>query len=437
MAGWRTLGTLVLALGSTVLAQAQTYSLKEPPLTGSYFHVHMHMALAGELKIHQAGKVNPLKQEASADHDFLERVLEADAAGPARKVVRVYKQARADITTAGQASHRTLRPEQASLVVAQCYKEQPLTYAPKGPFTRAELELVQHFDTMHLPGLLPEKDVTVGETWKLPNGVAQALCAFEGLTSHDLTCKLERVQDGVALLSISGTASGIDLGAAVQLKITGTGRFDLARHRLTALEWKQHDQRDQGPASPALEADMTVTLTRDPTPPADELNDLILALLPTGTVPDSMTALWHRDPQHRYELTYARDWQIVARDEAHLVLRLLDRGEFVAQATLTWWKKAAPGQHLSPEEFKQAMSESPGWVEEKQADAREAEAPTGHWLYRIESVGQLGGLNALQYFYLLAGPQGEQMVLTFTMTPNQAQKLATRDLALVHGVVFP
>ena len=40
----------------------------------------------------------------------------------------------------------------------------------------------------------------------------------------------------------------------------------------------------------------------------------------------------------------------------------------------------------------------------------------------------------MQYFYLVAGPQGEQTVLTFTMTPKQAQKLESRDLVLVRGL---
>jgi hypothetical protein len=440
MAAWKTLGTLVVALGGAAAAPAQTCNLTEAPLTGSYFHVKLHMVLAGELKVHQEDKVNPLKEQAAADHDFVERVLEADDTGPARKVARAYKDARAEITAAGHTSKRTLRAERRDLVVAQCYKDQPLTYSPKGPLTREELDLAQHFDTLHLPGLLPGKAVAVGDTWKLSNATAQALCSFEGLTSHDLAGKLEAVKEGVATVALAGSANGIDLGASVKLKITGTTRFDVARRRITFLEWKQHDERDQGPASPALTADLTVTLERTPVEPVNELNDLILALVPTDEAPpEAMTSLWHREGKARYELTFARDWQTVAQTDQYLVLRLLDRGDFVAQATVTWWTKAPEGEkHMSADDFKKAMAEAPGWEQEKLVDAKEVEAPhEGYWLYRVEAAGRLNGLSTLQYCYLLAGPRGEQVVVAFALTPNQAQKLGTRDLALVRGLAFP
>jgi hypothetical protein len=437
MTTWRILATLTLSLGSALAAQAQTHALKEAPLAGTYFHVKLRLSLAGELKIRQENKVNPLKQKASADHDFLERILDADESGPARKAARVYKLARAEITTGEQTSQRTLRPEMASLMVAQRYKDEPLVFSPKGSLTRDELDLVQHFDTLHLPGLLPGKDVASGATWKIANATVQALCSFDGLTTNDLVGKLEEINGSVASFSVTGTATGIDLGASAKLKINARGRFDLEKHRIVSLEWKQHDERDQGPASPAMEADLTVTLERNPINRADELNDLILSLVPTKETPDeNMTALWHRDSKGRFDLSFARDWQVVARTDEYLVLRLLDRGDFVAQATLTWWKQALPGQHLSPEDFKDAMAQAPGWVQEK-ADGKEVEAPKDHWLYRIEALGQLNGLKTQSYFYLLAGPQGQQLVLTFTLTPSQATKLGARDLALVRGVAFP
>jgi hypothetical protein len=43
----------------------------------------------------------------------------------------------------------------------------------------------------------------------------------------------------------------------------------------------------------------------------------------------------------------------------------------------------------------------------------------------------------VQTSYLIAGPGGEQLVLAFTMTPAQAEKLGARDLALVSGIEFP
>jgi hypothetical protein len=48
----------------------------------------------------------------------------------------------------------------------------------------------------------------------------------------------------------------------------------------------------------------------------------------------------------------------------------------------------------------------------------------------------MDGLKVVQNFYIVAGPGGDQVVLAFTMTPTQAEKLGTRDLALVQGIDF-
>src|SRR5207249_12166761 len=102
----------------------------------------------------------------------------------------------------------------------------------QGPFTREEVETVgEHFDTLALAGLLPGKAVAVGDTWKVGNPVAQALCLFEGLVENDLTGKLAEAKGGEAVVAVTGTARGIELGAQVKVTVTAAARFDLTQKR--------------------------------------------------------------------------------------------------------------------------------------------------------------------------------------------------------------
>ena len=70
--------------------------------------------------------------------------------------------------------------------------------------------------------------------------------------------------------------------------------------------------------------------------------------------------------------------------------------------------------------------------------AQDGEIPAekGRWIYRIAAAGTMDGIKVVQSFYLIAGAGGEQVVLAFTMTPAQAEKLGTRDLSLVQGLEF-
>src|SRR6185295_9199869 len=108
----------------------------------------------------------PLPLTASASHEFPERILQVNAGLP-QKAARLYETAKAKISVNGDGSERGLRPDR-SLMVAQAIKDQILVYCPAGALTRDELDVTEHLDTLSLTGLLPDKAVAVGDTWKVP-----------------------------------------------------------------------------------------------------------------------------------------------------------------------------------------------------------------------------------------------------------------------------
>lgn len=438
MAVWKILGSVAVTLALTPTAWTQTYPLAENAQEGDCFRYHMDMKLSGEMRITKDDKPVSWKLSATATHAFPERILAA-AKGVPQKTARIYETAQAVFQVESDRSERTLRPER-NLVVVQRPKDQTFVYSPKGPLTREELELTGgHFDTLALGGLLPGREVKMGDTWKISPEAVQSLCHLEGVTAHDLTGKLEEVKDDLARVSATGTVSGIDAGAMVKMTIQATYHFDLKKRRLVDLEWKQKDERDQGPASPGEVVEVTYVLKRTAIEQPDCLSDVALISVPDNFEPPvMMTHLSYHDAKSRFDMLYERDWQITSQTDDHLVMRLMDRGENVAQATITPWDRAKPGEHLSAEAFRKAMKEMPGWEENEML--QEGEIPTneaGRWIYRISAIGEMDGMKVLQNFYLVAGPNGDQVVLAFTMTQAQAEKLGSRDLTMVSGVELP
>lgn len=438
MSAWRVLGTMGLLLAATPSSWAQKCTLRETPQAGECFKIQLDMKLSGEMRIRKDDKIIPLKLEAVAAHHYPERILIVGQDGSVQKTARIYETAKASITVGDERGERTLRPERR-LFVSQHHKDQALAYSPSGPLTREELDLTAgQFDSGAVAGILPGKEVSVGDTWKVPANVVQALCNFEGLTEHDLTGKLESVNGDTATFRLTGTATGIDIGAIAKLKIEATGRFDLKAKRLTALEWKQKDDRDQGPVSPVTIVESTTTLKREAIEQPASLSDVALVSVPQDWDPPApMTQLDYRDPQGGYSLLYPRCWHITAQVKEQLVMRCMDRGDFVAQVTLTPWKKSEKGKHLTPEEFKEAMNSMAGWEPEKELQAGETPAENGRWIYRYSTSGHMGSITAVQNCYLLATPEGEQMIAVFTMTPKQVDKLGARDLSLIGSLEIP
>jgi hypothetical protein len=445
---WRRLASAVVLLGNLGLVHAQTVPLAEAPLPKSCFRVELTMNLTGKITVQQEGKNVALKQTASARLDFLERILEATGPGGANqpgaslgdKTARLYQSGEAVITIDNDVVKRSLRPEHA-LMLAQRTAGQLLTYCPHGLLTTEEKELTEHFDTLALPGLLPGADVAVGADWTIPNGAVLALCDVDALVSGNLTGKLVKVQGDVAEGSVEGIVKGIGMGAQVTMEVKARFAFELKEKRIIAVEWQQHEERLQGPINPACTADVIYKIKRTPIIQPNELSEI--ALVRALAVPaDKMSNIVYRDPSGRFELQHARSWRLVSQDDKHVVLRLLsDRGDFVAQATLTPYATEAPGRMMDIDEFARLMAEAPGWEQEETLLEKSAKvdvaADSGFKVYRVGATGKLAGVPAIQYFHLVTGLGGDQLLVTFTMDPKQAPNLSPHDLTLLRGITFP
>lgn len=430
MRAWHVSGALLFALAAATAGRAQTCTLAEAPQPGDCFRVAIDLALTGEMRFRKASEVKvPLS--ATARHELSERAL---AAG---RVARVYDKAALTIERGRDKSATTLRPER-KLIVAGRAKDELLVYSPAGALTRGELGLVAgHFDTLSLPGLLPGKEVKVGETWALGNAAAQALCGLEGVTENKLAGALTAVVGDAATFRVSGTATGVEAGALVKLTVEAAGTFDAKAKRVTKVTWKQTAERDMGPVSPASTLSVNITLTRKAIDRPKELDDVALVSVPSGEVPGPMTNLEHRDAKGRFALVHTRDWHLTGVTDEHTVLRLMDRGDYVAQVTVTPWTKAKKGEHLPAAEFKTAMDKTTGWRPEKELQSGEVPAEGGRWVYRYSVTGELNGVEVLQNFFLVAAPTGEQVVLAFTLSPKSAEKLGARDLSFAASIEVP
>lgn len=415
-------------------ATAQTVTLAETPRPGDAARYTLDLQLAGELVLTENGAKQPVRVTAAAKHRFADATLAVAENLPARSV-RVYADATASATVGGDKSDRAL-PADRRVVVAHRNPDGLFGYCPAGPVTRDELDLVtEHFDPHCLPGLLPGKAVAVGESWPVADAAAQAAGLLDGLTKNTLRGTLSGAADGKATVAIAGTIEGVEHGAKVVLAVDATGTFDVAAGRIVALAWKQTDDRAAGPVTPAAKVTATITLAREPlgaAPP--ELAADALATIPAAP-PAGAGRLRHAGPGG-YDLTHPRDWHVTGQTDTHLVLRLIDGGEFVAQATVSPWAKAAPGTHTPADDFKKAASTAPGWVPARVTADGEVPAAAGHWAYGLAAEGRAQDVPVVRAAYLVAGPRGDQAVITVVTPADRAKLLAGRDAALAAGLSF-
>ncbi|MCI0681951.1 MAG: hypothetical protein L0Y71_07595 [Gemmataceae bacterium] len=430
----RVASTLLTALALVNGASAQSVLLKEETLVDSCHRVKLTLDLRGKVSFQNQGKTETVEHNAAAEHVFAERVLEAKGA-VAEKTARHYEIAKA--TIAGQT--RTLRATH-SLVIAHRVKDQLISYSPKGPLFGEEMELLEHFDTLSLPGLLPGTAVKVGDSWNVAPAVVQGICGLDGLdaqTKQQVTCTLTALTDDRALVTIQGTVKGIQLGASVSVHIDAKSQllFDLQTKRIVQLDWRQSDERQQGPATPNLAADVTIKLERRSIPTPNELGQFALLTVPDGPPPARLTKILHRDPKGKFEFQRSREWQDVGEHNGQRVLKLVTaRGDHLADAVLAPWT----GPKIdSAQAFKLVMDETPGWKQDGDSQLDDAvKHPHGYTVYRVAAAGKMEGVPAFRMAYLIGNASGQQLLVTFIAPPNQVNSLETRDQTLVDSVEF-
>lgn len=415
---------------------AQSVKLSEQLKPGEHFGYELTLKLDGSMKLlDREGRLKTLPMTGEAGIKFVERVESPDAAGGAGKVVRYYTDAKVSNTFGGEQSKQELSAERR-LTVAVRTETETLHVCPNGPFSRNELDLVgDHFDTLSLPLLLPNKEVKAGDTWAVSDSGCQHALQFDGLVKNGLKGTLTDVKDGVATFTISGTAEGVEMAAGVKVSVTATGTLDVANGRITGLEWEQTDDRESGPASPATEVKVKWSVKR--TALADEPKELSAearAKVPADKIPVELTRLRHTTA--KYSFTYPREWVTLGNTPDHFVLRLITGGEPAAQATVSVWKKAGAGEHSTATDFKEMIARVPGWEASEALSDGEVKAE-GKWVYRWSGKGKQDGNPVVQTFYLIAAPTGEQLTLMLLCAPDKVGKLADREKELIDGITFP
>lgn len=434
--------TLALLFASSILlpddAKAPAVpkvSLKGTTQVGDQWQATLSMQVEGQIAIRGDEKVTTLDVKAKAEHKVDERVLAAADGCPTR-VGRFYHQARADIQTHSSQQTRGLRPEKR-FQVAQQTSDGLVVYCPNGPLTREELDLCgDHVDILALRGILPGKEVAPGETWEVPMLIAQCLADVDGVVENKLTAKIEKLEGDLVTLLVAGKVDGIQNGAESKVELKISVLYHLTEKRFMEAEWKQRRTRSAGPVHPQSMLETATKITWTQPFVSTELLDAWVAQVPAEPTPAHLVLLF-RDQKERFTFTYDRNWQVVANQPDQIVLRCLDRGELVAQANIRPWTSARPGEHLDPKELQQQATQAPGFTLDTVAEQSPLSANPGYWIYRLAAVGRAGELPLAQTTYAVAGPRGDQLILTFTCEVSKAMKLGAKDLAIVKTVEFP
>jgi hypothetical protein len=357
----------------------------------------------------------------------------AASRGRAQKVVRHVLQAASAINGEVRPSSAVLRPEAALLVAERRTREgSVVVVSPAVPLTRSELELVQALgDPLALADLLPSEPVRVGQRWRVGDPAAQALSGYDVVTSNDLTAVLESVDGTKARVRLTGRVQGSALGGAGTISCEGLLTYDRQMNWIDRLEVNRNENRQPGPIEAGLEVKSTLSLTRHPDQPPATLTDAALAGLRLEITPQSERLLLAA-PDGKSSLLHDRHWHTFWDDPKLIVLKRLDAGQVIAQCNLAVGPAAGPGRHQDLNQFRDDIRRAVNQRFVRFLGAGEVDGdPAGGFRYKVAVQGREQDLGVLWYYYLVASPAGDQLLITFTLAEQQAKAFADQDLEMI------
>ena len=426
----------VIALCTSTANATETFSLKSKCNPGDTVQVKTVLELSGHLKIRSdAKKPAQLPITLTAQLLYDEKTLEADTTGGVNaRSVRYYHQAGADIEVAGEKETPELGDDR-HIVVAEATDKEVTCFSPQGALTREQLDLLEiSSNSLIADRLLPEKEVGIGDTWPCEADVLTQLLHLEAVEKADVQCMLAEVVDGKAKLDLSGEVVGAAGGVETEIKLRGKAQFDMSKRRVTWLALVIDEDRGIGHAAPGFKVTARlrtlIAPTEKPFVLSDEaFNGLSLASGDGSTLVDFASA-------GGFHLTHDRRWQVTMDRQNVTILRLVDRGNLVAQCNVSTLPKLSAGKQVTMDAYQKDIHRALGDRFEQFVEATETPDSEGLRILRVVAVGVVSEVPIQWTYYLIGDAEGRQASVAFTIESKLVEQFARDDRSLISSFRF-
>jgi hypothetical protein len=417
------------AVESAANADTNSVDLTSGVLPGSCAQVRTVFEAAGQLKFRAGEAVKELPTQVTANFVYDEKQFPGEAGLLA---ARHYRTAEAKIVVDKTTTDSQLHAECRDVVV-EATESQLNLYCPTKPLSGEQLDLLQTpASSLLIEQLLPGKELTVGQTWTTESAPWAGLLNLDAVSRSQVVGTLVGIDaaTGAARLELKGLVQGAIGGVASDIDLAGRASFDPRQHRITWLGLVIKEKRAIGHVEPGVDITAKLQMAVAPVPESQELAWARPEEVPSPTPPEALM-LGLEAPRGRYHLQHERRWHVMSDREEVLSLRMVDRGELVAQCNITSVPAAEAGKVPGLEEFQSHIRRSLGSNFEQFVTAGESQNSLGHTTFRVEAIGKVDGLEITWRYFLVLDGSGRQVVFAFTCETPMLERLGAAAETMV------
>lgn len=435
------LGAAAVLVGWTALAVAAsdpgtTYSLKSARRPGSIDRVVGVLEVNGVLKSPRKEKVEQSKMGVDATIAYDERTLRVPSApSDSLRSVRYYDRAEAKIDVPDGKLAPKL-PADRRLMAVEIKDAKVTLFSPQGRLSRDQLDLVDlPANSLLLDGFLPAEPVAKGDTWTHPDPLVLAAFGLDRLSKQDLVSRLATVDGQSALIEMSGKIDGAASGVTTRIEVKGKYRFNRKTRRIDWFGLLVSEDRDIGHVGPGFQVVARLRMQIEPRDVSERLSEEAirgLSLEPT----EEATQLVYGSPRQGWHFQHDRRWFLTGSDEQLAFLRLIERGDFIAQCNVASLARVEPGKQATLEQFQDDIKHALGKDFGEFVSAGQKANDQNYRVLKVVARGTVSGLPIEWHYYLVADEHGRQITFTFTVEGPLAERLGQMDEQMVASLRF-
>lgn len=432
------------ALGSDSAPRPEDkYALTSGRAAGEVDQVEMVLEAVGEVKEivpdeeKEPTKLETKKMEMLAAFEYEERTeLFSNSVQSRLRSVRYYDKSMAKWTIGEEETVSTLN-EKHQTIVCDSYDDEVTLFSPEGPLTSRELVLIEELpgNSLLIDKLLPNRWVELGETWELSNQALCGLLGLEAIKENHLKAELAKVTDSIALVELSGSVTGAYLGALSEMEIQAKYQFDLQKNRITWLGLVIEENRSNGPIAPGLEILARIQVKIEPEQSPEHLTDAFMEQINTLPNPQNLQ-LWYNAAKGPWRFSHDRKWYMYQDDPELATLRMLDRGELVAQCKIMAMEPVDVASMDSLETFQSRLKQSLGDSFGQFVAASQRSNSSDYREYRVIIDGEEEDFPLRWVAYLLTDQRGNQAMLFFVLGRDNLPRFDDSDRLIAASFQF-
>jgi hypothetical protein len=382
--------------------------------------------------------VRSLPMSVSAKLQYDEHRVPPAAGSIATRAIRYYKDAAAVIKVDSGGTTPELANDRR-LIVAQFSDAQNaegrLNFAAAdGYLTREELDLIDvTCDSLAVDGLLPKEPVADGATWPADPNTMAAILSMDSVAAAEVQNVLDKFNHDFALVRIAGTVVGVADGSTTEMEVRGVYLFDRKLARITRFNLAVKEKRSIGGATPGIDGIAKLRMNVKPIASSEHMPPATLASLASDN--KLRTDVLRLEPEKQgYRVCHDRRWFVTSHQRETTTLRCVDRGDMLAQCTITSLPPKSAANQTTLDEFERdirfALKEHFGQL----VSSREWTNSFGNHCLEVVVRGTMEDVPLEWHYYLVAPESGNRVSVAATIQGEMVKRLATADRQLVNAM---